>query len=385
MKIIIVGGGISGLSTFLFFKKYLSELPFTPSVYIYERHINQANISSTKTGENDSSEEGATFEELSSSTAIVGGGLGVSPNGMRLLKELGQELHDTVVKEGFPCDNFVFRSSRGWRLSSSPSGDRRVDDGEEVCIGISRHKLWESLDGYVSSGNGDAVAYKKVVEARVGVDGKKPCVVFEDGSVEEADLVIGADGVRSVVKKGIFGVDKEGKEEFAPVYEYVHPFISSLALIEDADNGLVGVYLVWEALFPRTPILQSPKKRQWFSHLERMVSLATVDPRRTIQCGGQLAKQATYRLLRAYPSKTCVRNFKGATGNGKIQSSKQSLRKPMLRVYIPSGQRLSCRTGAKMGVSSSAMQLMLCNPPAVRAVVKLLRMRKHSLCACRGS
>jgi 2-polyprenyl-6-methoxyphenol hydroxylase-like FAD-dependent oxidoreductase len=236
MKIIIVGGGISGLSTYLFLKKYLSELPSTTSIKIYEKHLSQAKIS-TKPGGNDSGEEGATFEELSSSTAIVGGGLGVSPNGMRLLKELGQELHDAVVKEGSPCDDFVFRSSRGWRLHSSSSGDRRVEDGEEVCVAISRHKLWECLHNWVCSDSGEVVEYKRVIEARIGVDGKKPCVIFEDGSVEEADLVIGGDGVRSVIKKGIFGVNKVGTEEFAPVYEYVHSLVRSLTQHGDADSG----------------------------------------------------------------------------------------------------------------------------------------------------
>jgi 2-polyprenyl-6-methoxyphenol hydroxylase-like FAD-dependent oxidoreductase len=219
MKIIIVGGGISGLSTYLSLRKYLSN-PSSHTIKIYEKHHSQLSLYSTKAGDNEISEEAATFEELSSSTAIVGGGLGVSPNGMRLLKELSQELHDAVTKQGFPCDNFVFKSSRGWRLNSQSSGDKRVEDGEEFCVATSRHGLWECLkDAVVSLSGPDTIVYKKIAEARVGEEGRKPRVVFEDGSEEEADLVVGADGVRSVVKRGIFGLDEEGKEMFAPVYE----------------------------------------------------------------------------------------------------------------------------------------------------------------------
>jgi 2-polyprenyl-6-methoxyphenol hydroxylase-like FAD-dependent oxidoreductase len=112
MKVIIVGAGIAGLSTCLFLKKYckpIAELNIT----IYESH---------KPGTKRSLAE-ATFQELSSSSLIVGGGLGVQPNGMRIIRELGKELYDEVKGHGFTVKKYVFKSSRGWRLNASPAGD----------------------------------------------------------------------------------------------------------------------------------------------------------------------------------------------------------------------------------------------------------------------
>jgi 2-polyprenyl-6-methoxyphenol hydroxylase-like FAD-dependent oxidoreductase len=220
MKIIIVGGGISGLSTFLSLRKYLKT--GTHEIRIYEKHHSQLNAPSTTQDRTTNTE---TFDELSRSTAIVGGGLGVSPNGIRILKELGQELHDAVEEQGFRAQEFVFRSSRGWRLSSQPTGDRRTEDGEEVCVATSRHGLWQCLRDAVAQVDKEVLVYKKVVAVKLGEEygERKPRVVFDDGEEEEADLIVGADGVRSVVKKSIFG-EVDGKENFEPIYEYDIPF-----------------------------------------------------------------------------------------------------------------------------------------------------------------
>jgi 2-polyprenyl-6-methoxyphenol hydroxylase-like FAD-dependent oxidoreductase len=200
MKIIIVGAGISGLATYLFLHKYCGPLTEL-EIIIYESHnpSDKLNIGD------------ATFQELSSSSLIVGGGLGLSPNGMRLIRELGPELHERVKNEGFVAENFVFRSARGWRISCTPTSDNRGKPGfpageEEHCISISRQGLRDTLDKEVGA---DKVVYKKVVQARKATGGKRAAVIFADGSEDDADLIIGADGVRSEVLRGIFGQDDE--------------------------------------------------------------------------------------------------------------------------------------------------------------------------------
>ncbi|MCJ1252177.1 hypothetical protein MMC30_009416 [Trapelia coarctata] len=203
MKIAIVGAGISGLSTYLHLRKLL---PSITDITIYESHRPRT-VSSL---------ESQNYEDLTFSTAIVGGGLGVSPNGMRVLRDLDPEIHDAVVAQGFLCDDFTFKGANGWTLSKVPTSDKRVDLGEEKCVSSTRHGVWLCLKNRVPD---QQIEYKCVNDVRVGANGKL-VLSFTDGSPEAtADFVIGADGVRSTVKKGIFGAEDAAK--YAPVYEGV--------------------------------------------------------------------------------------------------------------------------------------------------------------------
>jgi 2-polyprenyl-6-methoxyphenol hydroxylase-like FAD-dependent oxidoreductase len=205
MKIIIVGGGLCGLSTYLSLQKYLS--PIIPlDITIYESHDPSKLVEP----------QDANFGELSSYTATVGGGLGIAYNGIRLLRDINQELYDTVKNTGFNVRTFVFQSARGWRLFSVPNNDPQgksvfPDGDSDVCVSISRHDLWKTL--YHAVG-GEEFVIKPVVSASKGSSSSRPQVTFTDGSTDDADLVIGADGVRSSVMRSLLA--DEGIE---PKYE----------------------------------------------------------------------------------------------------------------------------------------------------------------------
>ncbi|KAK0701242.1 hypothetical protein B0H67DRAFT_524238 [Lasiosphaeris hirsuta] len=208
MKIIITGAGIAGLSTYLHLRKHLPNPPGDSpdsqhTIHIYESHH-------ARTSSNPQPPE--TFDTLSSSTALVGGGLGVSPNGMRVLHDLSPQLHAAVATQGYPCENFIFMGQNGWTLGVQRTGDKGGFEGlegrEEVCVALSRGGLWKCLMDEVGEG---VVRYRKVVSVRERENGGG-VVVFEDGGEEGADLVVGADGVRSVVRSGLFGAS------YGPVY-----------------------------------------------------------------------------------------------------------------------------------------------------------------------
>jgi 2-polyprenyl-6-methoxyphenol hydroxylase-like FAD-dependent oxidoreductase len=197
MKIIIVGGGIAGLSAYLHLLKYLPNAHLT----IYESHAPQSSVS-----------HNLNLDNLSASTTLVGGGLGISPNGMRVLRALNKELHHAVATQGFPAEHFVFKGANGWTLGIQRTGDqaiRKKEDDEEVCIASSRHGFWETLIKAVGTG---VIRYRKVVgierdkkQGQIMVD-----LVDSEGNeeIDVADLLIGADGMKSVVRTALFDTDK---------------------------------------------------------------------------------------------------------------------------------------------------------------------------------
>ncbi|KAF1845102.1 FAD/NAD(P)-binding domain-containing protein [Cucurbitaria berberidis CBS 394.84] len=207
MKIIIVGGGIAGLSTYLHLRKHLPN-PSTHTITIYESHRPSSRLTSTsQTSAPINTLQHLDLDTFSSSTALVGGGLGISPNGMRVLRDLDPELHHRVVAQGFPAEQFVFKGANGWTLgvqSTSDKAFRSVGEEEEVCIASSRHGLWETIMRFVEGKNNDGESVVKHAQV-VGVerDGRRGLSVRTRDAegmeeVDEADLVIGADGVKSV-------------------------------------------------------------------------------------------------------------------------------------------------------------------------------------------
>jgi 2-polyprenyl-6-methoxyphenol hydroxylase-like FAD-dependent oxidoreductase len=199
MKILIIGGGIGGFSVYHALRKHLPTN--TTSIKIYE-----------------------SYTSAKAAKQNVGGGLKLSPNGMRALAALNgnNNIIEYITKRGFAGAAFTLRNSHGTLLGHNSSGvdvDKYKYDQmllpravvhDAVMMGVSPEDVhWD-------------MRAKKVHEKP---DGKVE-VVFEDGSVESADLVIGADGVRSVVREAIFG------DKYIAEYEYVR---SSLSPFPPAD------------------------------------------------------------------------------------------------------------------------------------------------------
>jgi 2-polyprenyl-6-methoxyphenol hydroxylase-like FAD-dependent oxidoreductase len=81
-------------------------------------------------------------------------------------------------------------------------------------VAASRHSFWQALRSRIP---GEHIINKRILEVIASPDGKN-LIQFVDGSPSvEADLVIGADGVRSTAKRAIFPEAKE--DPYPPNYE----------------------------------------------------------------------------------------------------------------------------------------------------------------------
>lgn len=195
MKIVIVGGGIGGLSTYLFLQKELSSKDPSIKILIYESHETPKKSDWPET----------SLSVPSSFANGVGGVLGISPNGVRVLQQLNEDLFRNVVNHGYPVKQFNFRNCHGKSLANFPTTN--FADPPVHTILISRQALWAALRDRIPD---SAILCKRVLGVTPGTTSQSPRVQFaDDPSDEEADLVIGADGVRSVVKRAVTG-DENG-------------------------------------------------------------------------------------------------------------------------------------------------------------------------------
>ena len=123
--------------------------------------------------------------------------LGLAPNGMNVLAELG--VHRAVEAIGVACHGFQFQNSRGRTIAAI---DRRGDVarfGTHLQM-VRRGELHGALTA-AARARGIPVRFgRKLVE----IDRSNPARVvatFGDGAREEADVVIGCDGINSTTRQ----------------------------------------------------------------------------------------------------------------------------------------------------------------------------------------
>ncbi|KAJ7075155.1 hypothetical protein B0H15DRAFT_867670, partial [Mycena belliarum] len=206
MKIIVVGAGVGGLAVYHALRKHLVDASPPVEILVFESH-----------------------ESSVSTSAAIGGGLGLAPNGLRAISRISPDAADYIQERGFAGEVMTFRNSKGTLLGRFRVGRRaRYGVGELMLARETVHNAFiqELRPGAVAWGS--KVRYVK--EIRDGVE-----VMLADGTVETGDFVIGADGVRSVVREAIFGQKYDAKYEeltgvggFIPMSSLSEPFRDSL-------------------------------------------------------------------------------------------------------------------------------------------------------------
>ncbi|KAJ3508492.1 hypothetical protein NLJ89_g5721 [Agrocybe chaxingu] len=164
LNVVIVGGGVAGLSTAFCLGKAGHKITLV---------------------------EGAEF------LGEVGAGIQVAPNVSRLLIRWG--LQDRLTELGVkPLSASFRRYENDEQVGFNIIGERFEQDHGSPYYHLHRADLVEMIYGI-------AKPFLTVKHAKVTSvsPGPSPSVTLESGEVIEADLVIGADGIKSVVRKAI--------------------------------------------------------------------------------------------------------------------------------------------------------------------------------------
>jgi 2-polyprenyl-6-methoxyphenol hydroxylase-like FAD-dependent oxidoreductase len=164
---IIVGGGIGGLATVLALRRAGVHAD------VYERF---PNLSGTQRG----------------------GGYTLWYPGVRALQELG--LGNLVAAAGQMLERFEFATARGKLLAGFGIGSRGRQLGSQP-VAVLRSELHRVL----ADACGNGAVYFGARCTGFTQDAQSVTVRFEDGSAQRASVVIGADGLRSVIRAELHG------------------------------------------------------------------------------------------------------------------------------------------------------------------------------------
>ena len=141
----------------------------------------------------------ATVYEQASRISEFGAGVVMTPNAMKALRGLGVE--DAVQAVAFSPKTHVALSWRSGRaIDRAPLDGYRVHFGADFCT-VHRGDLQEVLRQAV----GDEHIRLSTRCVAVSSNAAGAHARFEDGREIEADAVIGADGIHSVVRTALFG------------------------------------------------------------------------------------------------------------------------------------------------------------------------------------
>ena len=136
----------------------------------------------------------ALVYERAKSFGAVGAGLTLWANAIHALRLLG--LADQVIAAGSKIQNGALRTADGRALVTSRYGEFETRFGEPT-VAIHRAELHRIL---LSALPGEAVVVDRTCRSfEQRETGVEACV--EDGSAETADLLVGADGIQSVVRR----------------------------------------------------------------------------------------------------------------------------------------------------------------------------------------
>nr|A0A455LLW3.1 RecName: Full=FAD-dependent monooxygenase atnA; AltName: Full=Arthripenoid biosynthesis cluster protein A [Arthrinium sp.]AYO60874.1 FAD-dependent monooxygenase AtnA [Arthrinium sp.] len=181
-KVLIVGGGVAGLSLAIMLEAYGFDYE------LLEKHPDVA--------------------------PKLGAGVGLTPNGARILDQIG--VWDSMCEYASPVDAGIALSPTGNTVIFNPHMGEWLEKlfGYKIHF-LSRHDCLRILFDKIKQ-KSNIHLRKEVTRISVGQPGEKAQVETKDGSTYIADLVIGADGVRSSVRNELWRIADTEKPGYIP-------------------------------------------------------------------------------------------------------------------------------------------------------------------------
>ncbi|UUT34380.1 FAD-dependent monooxygenase [Microbacterium elymi] len=188
LDIAIVGAGYAGAAT----AKALSRLGATVNVYEKAREIRE-----------------------------VGAGIGLRPSSLAAFRSWG--MLDAIERVTSPSESFEILTATGQRIAEEEWPEKDVF-GLTTRF-VHRGDFIDALIGELP----DGMVHTSHTLTRIDDTGTRPVLEFANGKTVTADLVIGADGIRSLVREQLF-------DDRPPIYAGEHAY---RAVIDIADaHGL---------------------------------------------------------------------------------------------------------------------------------------------------
>jgi 2-polyprenyl-6-methoxyphenol hydroxylase-like FAD-dependent oxidoreductase len=139
--------------------------------------------------------EPVVFEAHSKGSGGTSSFLTVATNGVDALRAIGAG--EQVLQRSFPTPEIVLRSATGKRLGSTPTGVPLADGTQSQTL---KREALHAAMADAAAATGVAVEYgKRLVDARP--DGERVRAFFADGTEASGEMLIGADGVHSAVRR----------------------------------------------------------------------------------------------------------------------------------------------------------------------------------------
>lgn len=203
-SIIIIGAGIGGCTTYLFLKKYLpadtdihinESYPPPPYLSNFSKESTASSVSpAVATGVDESTDIKAG--QVPNVTSAIGGWLGLSPNGIRVIQSLNRDVYESIKATAMEVDVFGAQISSGRMLGNFKAGGKRYGHGTLLVARAAIH------DAVLKEIKIDDISFN--MKVKNVIDGTRSVKIeFENGESDEAELVIGADGVWGRTREAI--------------------------------------------------------------------------------------------------------------------------------------------------------------------------------------